>query len=55
MIIKMSSHYELAVSFPWVYNSHSELTATTAHRVISEIAQSKLTMRVILWVHCEVS
>ena len=46
---KMSSHCELAVSFPWVCNSHSELTATTAwwaHWVISRIAHSKLT----LWV-----
>ena len=27
---KMSSHCELAESFPWVCNSHIELTATTA-------------------------
>ena len=27
---KMSSRCNLAVSFPWVCNSHSELTATTA-------------------------
>ena len=46
---KMSSHCELAMSFPWVCNSHSELSATTAwraHRVISRIAHSKL----VVWV-----
>ena len=48
------------MSFPWVYNSHSELTATIAqwaHRAISRIAQSKL----IVWVansrkaHCKLT
>ena len=69
-LIKMSSRYELAVSFLWFCNSHSELTTTTAwwaHRVISQIAHSKLTVSVansqkghskltvwvILRVHCE--
>ena len=63
------SHCELALSFLWVCNSHSEGTATTARWadwVISQIAHSKLalweansqkahkklTVWVILWVHC---
>ena len=44
---KMRSCCKLAVSFPWVCNSHSELTATTAwwaHQVISQIAHSKFTV-----------
>ena len=44
---KISSHCELAVSFPWVCNSCNELTASTAwlvHRMISWIGHSKLTM-----------
>ena len=45
-----NSHPELAVSFPGVCNSHSELTATTAwwaHRLISQIAHSRVTV----WAH----
>ena len=44
---KMNSHCELAMSFPWVCNSHTELTATAAcgaHWVISWMAHSKLTV-----------
>ena len=56
----------VAVSFPWVCNTHSELTATTAwltvwvilwvHREVTECPQNELSMSINVssqWVSCE--